>query len=156
MDVVRVDVSWANERFDLGDGYLSRHGAGGVEVARRLIEHQVAEGVTFGRPDKGEIAGDGLFEDELALAETAVFLCRRGDSDRPVGGETPGQAPIGHLGANAGGRVEPGDTAAAGPQPLSERALGDQLHLELPTDVPALEIGVLADVRARHPLDPPV
>src|SRR5271170_3504470 len=115
MDVVRVDVSWLYERFDLGDGYLSRHGAGGVEVARRLRKHQVAVGVAFGRPDEGEIAGDGLFEDELARAETSALLCRRGDRDRPIGAETPRQASIGYLGADAGRRVEPGDTAAAGP-----------------------------------------
>jgi len=156
MDVVRVDVAWLNERFDFGDRYLPRHGADGVEVARRLIEHQVPEGVAFGRPDEGEIAGDGLLEDELALAETTALLCRRGHGDRAVWGETPRQASVGHLGADSGGRVEPGDTGPAGPQPLSERALGDELHLELPTHVAALEIRVLAYVRARHTVDPAV
>ena len=65
----------------------------------------------------------------------------------------PGQAAVGDLGAGAGRGVEGRDAAAAGPQPLGQRALRDQLDLELAAEVLALELLVLADVGAGRAAD---
>ena len=63
--------------------------------------------------------------------------------------------PSATCGADARRRVEAGDARAAGAQPLGERALRSELHLELAGQELALELLVLADVGRDHLLDLP-
>ena len=71
----------------------------------------------------------------------------------PSGRVAPGQSAVGDLGADAGRGVEGGDAGAAGAQPLGERALRDELDLQLAGQVLAGELLVLADVGAGDPGD---
>src|SRR5690606_33002241 len=60
---------------------------------------------------------------------------------------------LGHLGADARLRVEPGNARPARAHPLGKRALRAELDLELAGEVLPLELLVLADVGADHLAD---
>ncbi len=97
-----------------------------------------------------EVGDDAALEHVVATVELARLLRRAGQGDRPVGGVAPRHAAVGDLGADAGRGVERGDPGAAGAQALGQRALRDQLDLELAGEELALELLVLTDVRRRH------
>ena len=81
--------------------------------------------------------------------EGADFLRRRGQRDGAVGVVAPGQATLGDQGADAGGGEEGADAAAAGAQPLRQRALRGELHRQLTGEVLPGELLVLARRRRR-------
>ena len=149
VDVVGVELARLDELLDLGDRDPPGHRDQRVEVARGLVEDQVAVPVALRRAHQREVGDDRLLEHVLAAVEDARLLRRRGERDRPVRRVAPRQAALGDLRADAGRRVEGGDPGAAGAQPLGQRALRGQLDLELAREVLPLELLVLADVRAR-------
>ena len=72
----------------------------------------------------------------------------------PSGRVAPGSPPSATWVPTPAGGEEGGDAGAAGAQPLGERALRDELDLELAGEELALELLVLADVGRRRPGDP--
>lgn len=106
--------------------------------------------------------GDAVLQDVRAAVELSCFPGRGGDGDRPSpslrpggapGRVAPGQAALGHLGADSGRRAEGGDAGAARAQAFGEGALRSQFPLQLPAEVLAGELLVLADVGAGDPGD---
>src|SRR5690606_18723368 len=97
------------------------------------------------RLDDREVARDGALEHVAPAVELAELLLRRRLRHRAVGRVLERQAAVADRGAGAGRRVEGRDARAAGAQPLGERALRAELHLELAGQVLALELLVLAD-----------
>src|SRR5205814_10493911 len=114
---------------DFGD----RHGGGGrhhrIEVARGLPVDEIPETIALPGLDEREVGLERRFEDEgLAVDDAGLFTF--GDK-RPITGR----------------RKEAADPGAAGPDPLGERPLRDELDLELPTQELALELLVLPHIR---------
>src|ERR1700686_5345178 len=127
VDLLGIDLARLDELLDLGDGDLSGHRAERVELPRRLVEDEVAVPVADARAHQGEIADDPLFERVLAAVEDADVLLGRGDRDRTVAVVAPRQPAVRHQRADPGWRVEPGDAAAAGAEPLRQCPLRHEL-----------------------------
>jgi hypothetical protein len=64
---VRVELAGLDELLDLGDGHPSGHRRERVEVAGRLVEHEVAVAVALPRPHQAEVGDDRALEDELLV-----------------------------------------------------------------------------------------
>src|SRR3954463_5620541 len=105
MDLVGIDLADLDQLLDLGDGDLAGLRAQRIEVARGLLEHEVAPAVALPGLDDGEVAADRVLEH----AVPAVDL--------------PGILAVGDLGAVPGRGVERLDAGAPGAQPFGERAL---------------------------------
>ena len=120
-----------------------------IEVARRLVVHQVAVTVAAARAHEREVGDDPLLEDVVAAVVGARLLLRRRDRDRAVGRVAPRQAAVGDLRADAGRREERRDARAARAQPFGQRPLRHEFDLELAREKLALELLVLARRRSR-------
>src|SRR5690606_21578737 len=119
VDLVRVDRADLDDLLDLGHADLAGHGAGRVEVARGLAEHQVAGRVGLPRLDQGHVGHQRSLQHVVLAVELAGLLA------------------LGHHGAVAGGGVERRDAGAAGTQPLGPGALRVALQLQLTGQVTA-------------------
>src|SRR5690349_7474019 len=112
---------------DLGHGHPAGHCRERVEVAGRLAEHQVSVAVTLPGPDQAEIARDGVLQDEGPGLPVELHLLgelrRALDYRAAVGPETPRQAALGDLAADAGRGEERRDARATGAQLLRQSAL---------------------------------
>jgi hypothetical protein len=82
------------------------------------------------------------------------FLGRRPDVDRPTGRVLPRQTTIGDLGANTRRGEEGRDARPAHAHSLGQGALRRQLHLQLPEEILAGELSVLAHIRGDDPTQP--
>ena len=151
---VGVEVARLDELLDLCDAHAPGHRGQRREVARRLVEHEVAEAVALQGVHEREVGGDRLLEHELVrLAGELEGLHGLGaarDRDRPVGVVPTRQAAIRDLRADARLREERRDAAAARAELLGEGSLRRELELELAREVLPLELLVLADVRRGH------
>src|SRR5262245_59326193 len=76
VDLVRAQLARLHQVLDLGDGHPSGHRAQRVEVARRLVEDQVAVPVADERVHHTEVAADGLLKHVGAVAELPGVLGR--------------------------------------------------------------------------------
>src|SRR5688572_19623186 len=139
MDAVGVEAADRHDFLDLDHADLAAGRGGQVEVARGLAEYEVAGFVGFPRLDDAEVGENAALEDVLFRSIWAVERFRF--------------LALGDLGADAGLGVESGNARAARAHPLGERALRAEFDLELPGEVLALELLVLADVGADHLLD---
>ena len=156
VDVFGVQLARLHEFLDLGDGDLPGHGAERVEVHRGGVEDEVAVAVALPGVHEAEIGGQRLLEDIVGAVEAADLLRRGGDRDVAVGVVLLRQAAVGHLGADAGRRVERRDPRPAGTQLLGQRALRGEDHLELAGEVLPGELLVLPHVGADGAADPAV
>src|SRR5512133_577175 len=127
--LVRVEVPRLHQVLHLGDGDLRGGGHHGLEVPGGLPVDEVAPGVALPGADQREVGVERELEQVLAAGEGARLL------------------PLRHLRADAGGGVEAADAGAAGADPLRQRPLRHELHLQLAGEVLALELLVLAHVR---------
>ena len=113
VDAVRVELARFDELLHLRDADPARHRGERVEVARGLVEDEVAVPVAPQRVHQREVGDDRLLEHVLAgrarHVEGADVLHRRRDGDA-AGAVVPArQAALGDLRADAGLRVERGD-----------------------------------------------
>ncbi len=103
--------------------------------------------VALPRVDERVVGGDAALHDVGRAVELAGLLDRARDRDTAVAVVAARQPALGHLRSDAGRSEERGDARAAGTQPLGERALRRQLHLELTGQVLARELLVVTHVR---------
>ncbi len=150
VDVVGRQLAGLDQLLDLRDRHPSGHRAQRVEVAGGVTEDEVAVAVTTPGADQPEVGHDGPLQDERARpfggVELARVLWRAGHGHVPPVVIAPWQTTVRDLGADPGRGVEGGNPGTAGSQPLGQRALRRQLHLELPAQVLPLELLVLTDV----------
>ncbi|MCB5293091.1 hypothetical protein BJQ90_02536 [Arthrobacter sp. SO3] len=151
-----VQLPWLHEFLDLGDGDLPGHGAERVEVHRGGVEDEVAVAVALPGVHQSEVGGQRLLKDVVGAVEAAHLLRRGSDRDVAAGVVLLRQAAVGHLGTDAGRRVEGGDAGPAGAQLLGQRALRGEDHLELTGKVLPREFLVLPHVGADGAADPAV
>ena len=137
-DSVGIDPPGGDELLHLGDGRARGHRHHRREVPRRAAEEQVSHRVALPGLDERVVRGEGGLHHVGTPAEPAHLLALR--DDRAV----------------AGGGEEGGHPRAAGPDPLRERTLRVQLHLDLAGEEHLLEDLVLADVGRHHLLHLPV
>jgi len=137
VDLVRRQFTDLDDLLDLGDAHPSGLGAQRIEVARGLVEHQVAGLVRHRALDQCHVSGQRTLHDVPLVIELAGFLA------------------LGDQRAVAGAGEERRDAGAAGAQLLGQGALGGELQLQLAGQVLALELLVAADVGRNHLLDLP-
>ena len=130
--MVGVQLAGGYQLLYFGHRYFAGRGHHGVEVAGRALEDEVAGGVAAPGLHEGEIGVQGVFEQVHLAVELAAFLA------------------LAYLRAVAGRRVEGRDARAAGPAPLGQRALRNQLHFQLAGQQLALKLGVFAHVAGNH------
>src|SRR5215472_10225671 len=135
VNALRVEVADLDELLDLRDRDFAGRGRHRVEVARRFPVDQISQSVALPGRDHREVPDDPALEDVLASVELLGFLALRHERADPSGG------------------VKARDPRATGAHPLGERALGDELDLELTRQELALELGVLPDVGRHHLAD---
>ena len=131
-DGIRIDVARLDQFLDLGDRDPASSGHHRVEVLRGAVVDKVSETVALPRLDEGEISVKRLLEDVPATVDHPSLLRLRNDS------------------AVAGRCEEAADTGATGAEPLGERPLWHEFHLELIRQELPLELLVLADIRRDH------
>ncbi|KOV93739.1 hypothetical protein ADL04_26540 [Streptomyces sp. NRRL B-3648] len=94
MNLVRAEDARIDEFLDLGDGHPAGHGGRRVEVARGLVEDEVAVAVTASGTDEGEVAGDGFLQDMVAAVEgTGRSLAGEAMATEPSGWWRQGMPP---------------------------------------------------------------
>lgn len=154
---VGVEHSGLDELLDLHDADAPGHRGERVEVARRLVEHEVAVAVPPPRVHEREVGDDRLLEHVVAGptrdVEGAHVLGGRRDGDASGAVVAAGKPALRDLRADARLRVERGDARSAGAQLLGEGSLRGELELELAREELPLELLVLPHVRRRHLAD---
>src|SRR6185503_12951230 len=130
--VVRIDLARLDQLLDLDERHVPRGRGHRVEVSRGHSVDEIPHRVALPGLHEREVAPDRHLEHVLLPVEDARLLA------------------VGDHGAHARGRVETADPRAARPHALRERALGNQLHLQLAAQVLLLERRVLADVARDH------
>src|SRR5688500_6298812 len=132
MDAVRIEASDRDDLLDLGDADPAGRGHRLVEVAGGLAEDEVAGLVGLPAFDDRQIGADAALQ-YVGLAVELLMLLALGDN-----------------GSDAGLRIETGDAGAAGAAALGKRALRAEFDLELPGQILALELLILADIGGDH------
>src|SRR5690606_18081241 len=152
VDVVGIDGTGRHERLHLDDGVPRRHRGERVEVAGREPEPQVAGLVAQVGVHERNVGPEGFLQDVGAPAEVLLLLGRRLGDDPPRRVHEHRYPAVGVGGADADGDEEGRDARAPGPQPFGQRALRNQLELDLPAREVLGERG--AGERAGEPADP--
>lgn len=133
----------------LSDDDLAGRGHVGVEIPRRVVEHQVAVLVCLPALDEREVASQRLLEQVLlAIEDSNLPRLAVRDYCLALVAEPRGDHARLQKRACARGRVEGWDASAASPESLDEVALGCEVELKFPVEVLLLENAVHADVRS--------
>src|SRR5215472_15907051 len=135
VNLIRILLAHLHQFLHLGDRHLGGHAHQRREVAGGLTKDEVSPPVTLEGTDDREIGHERRLEHVLPPVDGAGFL---------AGGD---------LRPHSGGGVEASNSAAAGADPLRQRALRIQLHLELAAEELPLELLVLPDVAGHHLLN---
>src|SRR6266540_275197 len=128
VDQVRVELAREGDVRRLDDRHLRGGAHHRPEVPGRLAEDEVSPGVRLPCVDEREVGPERQLEEIGAAVDDAGLLSLR------------------HLRADAGRGVEAAQPRAPRPDPLGERPLRHELHLDLAGEVLPLELLVLADV----------
>src|SRR6266545_2396979 len=128
VDQVRVELAREGDVRRLDDRHLRGGAHHRPEVPGRLAEDEVSPGVRLPGVDEREVGPERQLEEIGAAVDDAGLLSLR------------------HLRADAGRGVEAAQPRAPRPDPLGERPLRHELHLDLAGEVLPLELLVLADV----------
>jgi hypothetical protein len=138
VNLIGVELAEFDEFFDFGYDVVGGGGHHGIEVARGLAIDEVAPAIAFPGFDESKIAADGALKDILAAVEFTSFFS------------------LGNHGAVARRRVKGRNTSASGAQPLRERPLRIQFHLQFPAQNQLFKELVFANIRRDHFLDLPL
>ncbi len=135
MHLIRVDNAQLNDLLHLGNAHATRHGAGRIEIACRLAEHQVARGIGAPCLHQRHIGVQCGFQHVVLAVEFARFLA------------------LGHDRAVAGGRIKRSNSRPARAQTLGQGALRIELQLKFACQVLAFEFLVFAHIGRNHLAD---
>jgi len=147
MDIFGVQLSVFNDLLDLNNTDLSSASHGGVEVASRLPEDNVADLVSLPASDNRVVTSDGFFHDVVAaikLSTLATLSANNGGLT--VFAEFDWEATVLKNGLGASGREEGSDTCATSSALFSEGALRNKLNLKLASQVLLLKVLVFTNV----------
>lgn len=142
----RVDLTRLDQVLDLGDRDPACGCALRVEVGRGVAVHQVAVPVPLPGMHQCEVGPDPPLEDIGDTIELPSLLGRRHHRHPARGVVAPRQPAVGDLGTDPCRCIEGRYAHPSGPQPLGQRALRGQFHLELAREELAGELLVLPHV----------